>query len=92
MTVNLRGTGGGLRMAYADAVTFGAWTLQGDENGFMLSAVPTRIVGAYCTGDLTAWVPIQQSAWEWDDIVVGNVDPATSLNLVLRGMPRMVRR
>ena len=79
-------------MAYADAVTFRSWTLQGDESGFVLTAVPARVVEAYCSELLTAWVPIQQSAWEWDDVSIGSVDPAASLNIVLRGMPRMTKR
>jgi hypothetical protein len=80
-------------MSYADAVTFESWTLVGDEHGgFTLTAVPSRVVAAYCSGELTAWVPIQQTAWEWDGITVSNVDPTTALNIVLHGMPRMVRR
>lgn len=92
MKVDLRGTGGGFRMAYADAVTFRSWALQGDERaGFILSAVPAKVVDAYCSSELTVWIPLAQSAWEWDGITLGQVDPATSLTVTLRGMPRIVR-
>ena len=92
MTVDLRGFGGGLKLGYAEAVTFRSWSLRGDEvNGFVLTATVEKAVPAYCSSELTAWVPLQHSAWEWDGVTIDPVDPTTSLTVTVFGMPHIVR-
>jgi hypothetical protein len=89
-SIDLRGTGGTLRVGCRQAATLGAWTCRDDGDGFRVTAkTVTRDAHWLRQAPLALVLPVTpRKPWRWASVQVLD-STSTSLVLVCAGQPEI---